>query len=133
MVYAISLGSDADGSPIVDFVSRSEPTAPPKATDKRSFDDDRTVQCESIDPDDLQALLRGAIEERLDLDLVEVSWSSDSLSPYRVGFLATQSTQRGHVTSVNCHNSFGALVGIDPCHESVAEKGRAFGISLARC
>lgn len=45
-------------------------TAPPKKNDKRSaFNDTRTVQAEAFAPDELQALVREAIEERFDLDL----------------------------------------------------------------
>lgn len=43
------------------------PTAPPKATDRRSFAGDQTVQAEAIPPDVLADLVRGAIYERIDL------------------------------------------------------------------
>jgi hypothetical protein len=47
------------------------PTAPPKATDRRSvFTDTITVQCEAIPPDQLQAEIREAIEPLTDLDLL---------------------------------------------------------------
>ena len=41
------------------------PTAPPKATDRRSFEGD-TVQCEAIDPATLSGILRDAIKARRD-------------------------------------------------------------------
>jgi hypothetical protein len=41
------------------------PTAPPKATDRRSFSGE-TVQCEAIPPDVLANIIRDAINERLD-------------------------------------------------------------------
>lgn len=44
------------------------PTAPPKETDRRSFDDTRTVQAEAIDPLLLNELVRNAIMDRMDLD-----------------------------------------------------------------
>ena len=47
------------------------PSAPPKSTDRRSvFTDTRTVQCEAIPPDQLQAEIRAAIEEWIDLDVL---------------------------------------------------------------
>lgn len=45
------------------------PTAPPKATDKRSFESAFTVQAEALPPDRLAALVCQAIEAQLDLDL----------------------------------------------------------------
>ena len=45
------------------------PTAPPKATDNRSFDDTRTVQAEAIDPAVLAALVREATIQRMGLDI----------------------------------------------------------------
>jgi hypothetical protein len=42
------------------------PSAPPKATDRRSFDGNETWQIEAIDPRELAAIVRAAIEERLD-------------------------------------------------------------------
>lgn len=44
-------------------------TAPPKASDKRSFDHDFTVQAEALDPTDLASIVRDAIEEELDLEI----------------------------------------------------------------
>lgn len=41
------------------------PTAPAKATDNRTFEG-QTVQAEAIPPDQLAAILRGAIEGRQD-------------------------------------------------------------------
>lgn len=49
----------------------SLPTAPPKPTDKRSFDDHRTVQCEAFPPDILLEVLKGEIEDRLDMDVFQ--------------------------------------------------------------
>jgi hypothetical protein len=43
------------------------PTAPAKATDRRSFTGE-TVQCEAIPPDILASIIREAIEQRLDQD-----------------------------------------------------------------
>ena len=45
------------------------PSAPPKATDRRSFDGDETWQCEALDPRTLAAILQAAIDERFDRDL----------------------------------------------------------------
>jgi hypothetical protein len=42
------------------------PSAQPKATDRRSLDENETWQIEAIDPRDLASLVRAAIEERLD-------------------------------------------------------------------
>ncbi len=46
------------------------PTAPPKATDNRSFDG-LTTQAEAFDPHTLAAIVREAIESRMDLDIYE--------------------------------------------------------------
>jgi hypothetical protein len=43
-------------------------TAPPKTTDRRRFDLNFTVQAEALDPFDLSALLREAIESELDMN-----------------------------------------------------------------
>jgi len=43
------------------------PTAPPKPTDRRSFEGE-TVQAEAIAPDVLARIVREAIEDRMDLD-----------------------------------------------------------------
>jgi hypothetical protein len=45
------------------------PSAPPKATDRRSFDGDETWQCEALNPRTLAAILQAAIDERFDRDL----------------------------------------------------------------
>ncbi len=42
------------------------PTAPPKKTDRRRFDDDATVQCEALPPDILLQLVEEAITARID-------------------------------------------------------------------
>jgi len=42
-------------------------TAPPKKTDRRSYDHSFTVQAEALDPGDLAALVRSAIEAELDM------------------------------------------------------------------
>lgn len=47
------------------------PTAPPKASDKRSFSADFTVQAEALPPDVLASIVRGAIEQQLDLTALE--------------------------------------------------------------
>jgi hypothetical protein len=44
------------------------PTAPAKETDRRSFDDTETVQAEAIAPDVLAAIVRDAIDKRIDRD-----------------------------------------------------------------
>ena len=46
------------------------PTAPPKATDKRSFDGEDTVQAEAIPPDVLAEIVQQAITDRID----ETAW-----------------------------------------------------------
>lgn len=46
------------------------PTAPVKKTDRRSFDGSATVQCEAIEPDTLSDILRSAIVERMDADIL---------------------------------------------------------------
>lgn len=45
------------------------PTAPPKQTDRRRFDDSRTVQAEAIAPDVLVQFLEDEITSRIDLDV----------------------------------------------------------------
>ena len=47
------------------------PSAPRKATDRRSFDGDETWQCEALDPRTLAAILQAAIDERFDRDLYD--------------------------------------------------------------
>jgi hypothetical protein len=42
------------------------PSAPPKATDRRSFEGNETWQLEALDPHDLADIVRNAIEARLD-------------------------------------------------------------------
>jgi hypothetical protein len=44
------------------------PTAPPKVTDRRTFDGAGTVQAEAIPPDELARIVDEALNERLDLD-----------------------------------------------------------------
>ena len=44
------------------------PTAPPKATDKRVFCDDRTVQAEAFDPATLANIVTAAIKEHMDIE-----------------------------------------------------------------
>jgi hypothetical protein len=52
---------------------RDLPSAPPKATDNRGahFQGNETWQAEALDPDDLAAILRTAIEERFDMDVYQ--------------------------------------------------------------
>jgi hypothetical protein len=45
------------------------PSAPPEATDRRSFEGNETRQCEALDPRILAAILQAAIDERFDRDL----------------------------------------------------------------
>lgn len=45
------------------------PTAPPKKTDRRSFNDTSTVQCEALPPDELLAIVESAINLRIDTDI----------------------------------------------------------------
>jgi hypothetical protein len=47
------------------------PTAPPKVTDRRSFEAAGTVQCEAIPPDELARILEHAITERIDMDVFQ--------------------------------------------------------------
>ncbi len=47
------------------------PTAPPKETDRRRFDDTETVQAEAIPPNMLAQIARDAITDRLDGDAYE--------------------------------------------------------------
>lgn len=47
------------------------PTAPPKASDKRAFNDDRTVQAEAFPPDQLLALLEEGMLRYIDLSVYE--------------------------------------------------------------
>jgi rhodanese-related sulfurtransferase len=49
----------------------SLPTAPVKAGNKLSFDDDRTVQCEAFTPPQLKELVQGEIESRMDMDVYQ--------------------------------------------------------------
>jgi hypothetical protein len=47
------------------------PSAPPKATDRRSFEGNATWQCEALDPRTLAAILQAAIEERFGRELYD--------------------------------------------------------------
>ena len=47
------------------------PSAPPKATDRRSFDGDETWRCEALDPRTLAAILQATIDERFDRELYD--------------------------------------------------------------
>ena len=55
------------------------PTAPPKATDNRSFDDTKTVQCEAISPPDLAEIVENAILEHTDYKQYEnaLAWQEE--------------------------------------------------------
>jgi len=57
----------------------SLPTAPPKKTDNRKFDDTRTVQAEAFDPGQLARIVRFAIDGRLDMDAyaAALEWQQD--------------------------------------------------------
>jgi hypothetical protein len=46
-------------------------SAPPKATDRRRFDGNETYQAEALDPRDLAAIVRDAIQARLDRAIYE--------------------------------------------------------------
>lgn len=68
------------------------PTAPPKPTDRRSFSGE-TVQCEAIPPDVLAAIIRDAIEQRLDQGAYEAVLEAEreireSLAPRFAALLA---------------------------------------------
>ena len=68
------------------------PTAPPKPTDRRSFSGE-TVQCEAIPPDVLAAIIRDAIEQRLDQGAYEAVLEAEreireSLAPRLAALLA---------------------------------------------
>jgi len=45
------------------------PTAPPKETDRRSFNDTETVQAEAIPPDVLARIVQNAIDQRVNSDI----------------------------------------------------------------
>ena len=47
------------------------PTAPPKATDKRSFEGNQTCQAEALDPADLATEVTSAIERHIDVGISE--------------------------------------------------------------
>jgi DNA topoisomerase VI subunit A len=47
------------------------PTAPPKETDRRSFEGNETTQVEAIPPDVLAEIVRSAIESRVDEEALE--------------------------------------------------------------
>jgi hypothetical protein len=47
------------------------PTAPPKATDRRSFAGNETVQCEAIPPDILLEIVEQAITDRMDMAIYQ--------------------------------------------------------------
>jgi hypothetical protein len=51
------------------FNATSLPTAPPKETDKRALSG-LTCQAEALAPDVLAQILRGAVENRIDLDVL---------------------------------------------------------------
>ena len=55
------------------------PTAPPKASDRRSFDGSSTTQCEAISPPDLARILENAIQQYTDLDAYRraLAWQSE--------------------------------------------------------
>ena len=60
--------------------------APAKPTDKRSFQGE-TVQCEAIPPDVLAAVVKGAIESRLDRDAYDLVLAKEEVTR---GVLAAQ-------------------------------------------
>jgi hypothetical protein len=47
------------------------PSAPPKPTDRRSFEGNETWQIEALDPVDLAQIVRTAIDERIDREIYE--------------------------------------------------------------
>jgi hypothetical protein len=60
------------------------PTAPAKATDRRSFtgvgdDPSATVQCEAIPPDALARIVENAIREHMDLTMYEAIVAEETL------------------------------------------------------
>lgn len=61
------------------------PTAPPKKTDRRSFADDLTVQCEAIPPNALAQILRDAIETRQCSDTRAAVLASEELDRETLG------------------------------------------------
>jgi hypothetical protein len=61
------------------IVSLGLQTAPAKPTDKRSFRGE-TVQCEAIPPDVLAAIVKGAIEDRLDHDAYELVLAKEEMT-----------------------------------------------------
>ena len=68
------------------IVSLGLQTAPAKPTDKRSFEGE-TVQCEAIPPDVLAAIVKGAIEDRLNHDAYELVLAKEEMTR---GVLAAQ-------------------------------------------
>lgn len=53
------------------------PTAPPKKTDRRSFADTSTVQCEALPPDVLLEIVENAIVSRIDPDVREQTLTAE--------------------------------------------------------
>lgn len=56
----------------------SLPTAPVKASNRLSFDGNRTVQAEAIDPRLLSRLVREEIEDRLDMDVYKAAMDEEA-------------------------------------------------------
>jgi hypothetical protein len=54
------------------------PSAPPKATDHRSFEGNETWQLEALDPRDLANIVRSAIEQRFDSAVYEAALAAET-------------------------------------------------------
>jgi hypothetical protein len=69
--FAANYGGDVEFVRLAVTIEQAErfelEPAPPKATDRRRFDGNRTFQLEALDPHMLASIVRGAIEERLDM------------------------------------------------------------------
>lgn len=55
------------------------PTAPPKKSDRRSFEGDKTVQAEALDPAVMSQLVRESIESRLDIDAYHLALGQEEI------------------------------------------------------
>jgi hypothetical protein len=61
------------------------PTAPPKETDRQSFDDTETVQAEAIPPDMLARIIQNAIAQRVDRNIYRAVLERESCIRQQLG------------------------------------------------
>jgi hypothetical protein len=73
----------------------SLPTAEPKKTDRRAFDDDVTVQAEAIPPDELAQIIRTAIDDRIDLRVLEAVLDRERRLRQKLAFRLDQLLDEG--------------------------------------